>query len=94
MTAPEHITTWTTQEVVSVLRTLANEKDLPEHLITAEITAADSVRTLGIDSLGQVYLIERLEEMTGVLMPDDFLDVKDNIAAIAERLNQIARGKK
>lgn len=93
MTDPQHITTWTTQEVISVLRTLAREEDLPAHLITGEISGEDTVNSLGIDSLGGAFLIERLEQLTGVLMPDEFIDLEDNIATIAERLNQIVRSK-
>jgi acyl carrier protein len=93
MTDSQKITVWTTQEVISVLRALAREDDLPSHLIDAEITGEDTVDSLGIDSLGGAYLIERLEQITGVLMPDEFLDLKDNIATIAERLNQFVRSK-
>jgi acyl carrier protein len=89
MTDPQKVTNWTADEVVLVLRSLAKEDDLPAHLITAEISGLHTVDTLGIDSLGGVYLIERLETMSGVLMPDDFLDLEDNVAAIAERLNQL-----
>lgn len=79
--------TWTTETVIEVLRTLAKEDDLPAHLATGEITGQDTVDTLGIDSLGGAFLIERLEEMTGVEMPDDFLNLEDDIEAIAARLN-------
>ncbi|MEP5760341.1 MAG: phosphopantetheine-binding protein [Litoreibacter sp.] len=82
------IKVWTTQDVVEVLRALAAEDDLPAHLATGEITGQDTVDTLGIDSLGGAFLIERLEEMTGVEMPDDFLTLEDNIEAIAVRLNE------
>ena len=80
---------WTTQDVIDVLRALAREEDLPSHLIDGEITANDTVDSLGIDSLGGVCLIERLELKTGMVMPDEFLDLKDNIAEIAERLNRL-----
>lgn len=81
------IKTWTTETVIEVLRALAKEDDLPAHLATGEITGVDTVDTLGIDSLGGAFLIERFEEMTGVQMPDDFLDLEDNIEVIAAHLN-------
>ena len=80
---------WTTEKVVDVLRTLAKEDDLPAHLATGDIKGQDTVETLGIDSLGGAYLIERLEELSGVMMPDDFLDLKDDVATIATRLNDL-----
>ncbi|MEO7380965.1 MAG: phosphopantetheine-binding protein [Paracoccaceae bacterium] len=94
MTNNQKITIWTTQDVVEVLRSLAREEELPEHLVTGEITGADTVDSLGIDSLGGVYLIERLEEMTGLLMPDEFLDLDYNLAGIAERLNKFIQDEK
>ena len=90
----EKITMWTWQAVVSVLRTLATEEDLPSHLIAGEINEADTMETLGVDSLGQVYIVERLEQLTGKLMPDEFLDVNDSIAVIATSLNELVRSKK
>ena len=80
-------TTWTTETVIEVLRALAAEDDLPAHLATGAITGQDTVDTLGIDSLGGAFLVERLEEMTDVQMPDDFVNLEDNIEAIAARLN-------
>jgi len=81
--------TWTTEKLVAVLRELAQQDDLPAHLISGEISATDTVDTLGIDSLGGAFLIEKLEEISGVLMPDDFLELKDDVATIAGRLNDI-----
>jgi acyl carrier protein len=86
-------TTWTSESVIKVLRDLATEDDLPAHLATGEIKDSDTVETLGIDSLGGAYLIERLEDLSGVPMPDDFLDAKDDVAKIASRMNDlIAKG--
>lgn len=81
--------TWTTDDVVSVIRELASKSDLPEHLVGGAITGKDTVDSLGIDSIGGAYLIERLEEMTGVLMPDDFLELNFSIDEIAARLNRL-----
>ncbi len=87
-------TTWTAQDVVAVMRALASEADLPSRLVTGDISEADTMETLGIDSLGQVYLVERLEQLTGVLMPDEFLDVNDSLTVIATSLNELVRSKK
>lgn len=84
------ITNWTTDNVIAVMRDLAANEDLPAHLVTGEIKGTDTVDTLGIDSLGGAFLIERLEELSGILMPDDFLELKDDVAAIAARLNELA----
>ena len=82
---------WTTERVAEVMRNLAKDDDLPAHLITGEISGQDTVETLGIDSLGGAFLIERLEELTGILMPDDFVDLKDDIATIAARLDDLVK---
>lgn len=89
----DKITNWTTEHVVAVLRELAANEDLPAHLVSGEIAGTDTVDTLGIDSLGGAFLIERLEELSGVLMPDDFLDLSDDVAGISARLNElVAKG--
>ncbi len=51
------------------------------------IKGSDTVDSLGIDSIGGVYLIERLEEETGILMPDDFIELDFDLDEIAARLN-------
>lgn len=76
--------------VVSIIRALAAEEELPEHLTTATIKPEDTVDTLGLDSLGAVSLIERLETELGIPLPDDFLDFADDIAGIARRLDGLA----
>jgi len=81
--------TWTVERVVEVIRSLALEEDLPAHLSTSAIAGTDTVETLGIDSLGGAYLIERLEETIGIQMPDDFLAPEDDVAKIAKRLNDL-----
>lgn len=88
----QNATSWTQERVIGIIRALAAEEELPEHLTTAEIRPDDTVETLGLDSLGAVSLIEKLEEELGVLLPDDFLDFEDNIAGIATRLDALARG--
>lgn len=85
---------WTTEKVVAVIRDLATQEDLPFRLIVAPISGHDTVDSLGIDSLGGVYLIERLEQLTGHLMPDDFLDLDFTISEIAERLNRLGENKR
>lgn len=81
---------WTEDRVVLVIRELANQEELPEHLKTAEISGTDTIETLGVDSIGGVALIDRLETEVGVPLPDDFLDLDDNVAAIAQRLNDLS----
>lgn len=91
MTQLPKTTPWSPDDVIAVLRDLAQAEDLPAHLATGAIKPEDTVDTLGIDSLGGAFLIERFEEMTGTLMPDDFLDLSDNIAVIAERLTALTQ---
>ena len=81
---------WNEARVIEVIRALAGEEELPAHLVTAEIKSTDTVETLGIDSIGAVALIDRLEEQVGVALPDDFLDFTDDVATIAGRLNGLA----
>jgi acyl carrier protein len=80
---------WTTEQVIAVIRSLAREDDLPAHLISGPINPQDTVDALGIDSLGGAFLIERLEQLTGVEMPDDFIDMNFSIDGIAPRLNAL-----
>ena len=82
---------WTAERVIGIMRDLAKDDDLPNHLVTGEITGKDTVETLGIDSLGGAYLIERLEDTTGVQMPDDFLEPSDDIDRIASRLTDLIK---
>ncbi len=77
---------WTTERMAGILRELAEEDELPQHLLTATIKAEDTVETLGLDSIGAVALIDRLETEAGVELPDDFLDFKDSVADIVARL--------
>jgi acyl carrier protein len=83
---------WTAEKLVGVLRELAGEDELPAHLKEGPIGAADTVTSLGLDSLGVVTVIERLEEMTGVPIPDDFIEMEDTIAGIAARLAGLGEG--
>ncbi len=89
MTDTKAAGTWTAADVIAIIRDLARKTDLPEHLIEGDIKGADTVDTLGIDSIGGVYLIERLEEDTGLLMPDDFVELTFSIDEIASRLNRL-----
>lgn len=82
---------WTMERVIATIRELAAEEEVPEHLSTAAIRAEDTVETLGLDSLGAVSLIERLEAQLGMPLPDDFLDFTDDVAGIARRLDALAR---
>lgn len=85
--------TWTADKIILIIRELARSTDLPEHLSTGEIKGSDTVDTLGIDSIGGVYLIERLEEETGILMPDDFVELNFDLDEIATRLNRLVQGQ-
>ena len=89
MTENTSIEKWTSFEIVSVIRELAARNDLPSHLVDVEISETDTVNSLGIDSIGGVYIIEKLEEMSGQLMPDDFLELNFSLEEVANRLNQL-----
>jgi len=93
MTDQQPTTKWSIERIVGVLRAMADEDDLPEHLKAVQISGQDTVETLGLDSLGAVYLIERLEAEAGVALPDDFLEFDDSVAVIAERINRLLRGE-
>ena len=89
MTDTKANSAWTTEMVIAIIRELAEKTDLPGHLIEGEIKGTDTVDTLGIDSIGGVYVVERLEEETGLLMPDDFLELTFTLDEIAIRLNRL-----
>ncbi len=83
---------WTVDRLISILRDLASEKVLPNHLVNGHISGSDTVSTLGIDSIGAVELIDHLEAESQVLLPDDFLDFEDRIEDISDRLNSLKPG--
>jgi acyl carrier protein len=85
-------TAWTVDRLIAILRDLASQKVLPNHLVSGDISGADTVSTLGIDSIGAVELIDHLEAESRVLLPDDFLDFEDSIENIADRLNSLKSG--
>ncbi len=80
---------WTEDRVIGILRELAKEMELPAHLVDATIAATDTVEYLGIDSIGAVVLLDRLEAEVGQLLPDDFFDVNDSVGNIVERMNSL-----
>lgn len=82
-------TVWTAEDIIAVIRELAGTGQFPAHLVDGPIAETDSIDTLGIDSIGGVYLIDRLEELTGVGMPDDFVPPGTDVAGIAARVNEI-----
>ena len=81
--------TWTEERVIGILRELAKEHELPEYLVNGTIEGADTVEDLGIDSIGGVALIDRLEAAAGVHLPDDFLGFDDSVGNIAKRMNSL-----
>jgi acyl carrier protein len=89
VTVPKPAIVWKPEDIISVIRELARDGQFPAHLVDGEISERDSVDTLGIDSIGAVYLIDRLEVLTGVPMPDDFVAPGTDIGGIAARVNEI-----
>jgi acyl carrier protein len=86
---PQSSRVWKSEDIISVIRELAADGQFPSYLVDGEISELDSVDTLGIDSIGAVYLVDRLEELTGVPMPDDFVPPGTDIRGIAARVNEI-----
>lgn len=82
-------THWSAERVITILRELASEEELPNHLVKGPVSGADTVESLGIDSIGAVTLVDRLESAAGVLLPDDFLDFNDSIDDIVQRMNTL-----
>jgi acyl carrier protein len=80
---------WTEERVIGILRELAKEQELPEYLVDSTIASEDTVEGLGIDSIGGVALIDRLEAEAGVHLPDDFLGYDDSVGNIAKRMNSL-----
>jgi len=85
-------TSWTEERVIGIMRELAMEKELPEHLVDGEISSADTVEYLGLDSISAVVLLDRLEAEAGVLLPDDFFDVDDSVGSIAKSMASLKLG--
>ncbi|MEM6887455.1 MAG: hypothetical protein AAF636_04865 [Pseudomonadota bacterium] len=94
MTGAAQTQNFTAEKVIEVVRDLARAGDLPNHLIDGDIKESDTVETLGIDSLGGAFLVERFEDTSGVLLPDDFVELQFSIAEIASRLNRILQETK
>lgn len=78
------------EHVIGAIRALAQEAELPDHLVTSAIKPEDTLETLGLDSLGAMLFIERLEAKLDIRLPDDFLDFSDTLAGIAHRLDIFA----
>lgn len=91
MTETQTQTGWSEDRIIAIVRDMAAAEDLPSHLATAPIKPQDTVESLGMDSLGAVYLVERLEEEAGVPLPDDFLDFHDDVSAIAMRMAELVK---
>jgi acyl carrier protein len=89
VTEPKSSRVWSSEDIIAVIRELAADGQFPSHLVSGGITEQDSVDTLGIDSIGAVYLIDRLEVLTGVPMPDDFVPPGTDLRGIAARVNEI-----
>ena len=89
---PKSAMVWASEDVISIIRELAGDGQFPAHLVNGEISELDSIDALGIDSIGAVYLIDRLEELTRIPMPDDFVPPGTDIRGIAARVNEIIRG--
>ena len=81
---------WTEERVIGLLRELARIEELPVHLATSTINGADTVESLGIDSIGGVALIDRLETESGIPLSDDFLDFDSSVASIALQMNALS----
>ena len=82
-------TNWIEERVIGILRELAKEEELPGHLVAGPIVGTDTVESLGIDSIGAVWLIDRLEDEANILLPDDFLEFEESVASIAQRMNTL-----
>lgn len=93
MTQSDVGSSWQPGDIISVMRDLAASGVFPGHLTDGAIAETDTIESLGIDSIGGVYLIDRLEELTGVEMPDDFAPPGTDIAGIAARVNEILTSK-
>ena len=80
---------WTEERVIGILRELANDNELPQHLAKGTIKGTDTVEYLGIDSIGAVVLLDRLEEEAGVQLADDFLGFGDSVGKIVMLMNSL-----
>jgi acyl carrier protein len=71
------------------IRSLARDGDLPARLMTEELDPSTRISELGLDSLGNLTLLDELEQMTGVEVPDNAIAPDSSLADIVTRINTI-----
>jgi hypothetical protein len=75
--------------LVELIHRLARQGDLPQHLLASPLGAGTRLERLGLDSLGNLTLLEELEQWTGLELPDEALDPGCSLAEVVERLNAL-----
>ena len=78
-------------DLVALVRRLVSVGDLPGSAAAVALTADTSVDDLGLDSLGKLTLLEELEAVTGVELPENFVGEGASLGEIINRLNAISR---
>lgn len=79
-------------DLVALIKRLVSEGDLPSSAAAVELTADTRIDDLGLDSLGKLTLLEELELVSGVELPEDFINAEASFGEMIGRLNAVLEG--
>jgi acyl carrier protein len=74
-------------DLVALIRRLVSAGDLPASAAAVELNQSTCVDDLGLDSLGKLTLLEELELIAGVELPENFVSEGASLGEIIDRLN-------
>lgn len=74
-------------EVITVIRQLARDGDMPKALAAAPIGAGTRLDQLGLDSLGKVNLVAAIDQYLGVYIAADTLTGEETLGEIAQQMS-------
>ncbi len=75
-----------TNDIIALIRALAQQGELPRDLKTATITAETTLEGLSLDSLGRMILLSALDESRGILIPSDILAPGMTLGELAAKI--------
>jgi acyl carrier protein len=76
-------------DLVALVTRLVSEGDLPASATAVALTADASIDDLGLDSLGKLTLLEELEAIAGVELPESFVSEGASLGEIVDSLNAL-----
>ena len=78
--------------VISLIRSLAQDGDLPRDLAAASLGAETRLEQLGLDSLGKMHLLSAIDERLHIFIPDDAVHPEMTIGVLANKVASKQRG--